>query len=47
MRSHLPQPLRNAMIYQDDLLYACLATHPITRGGDPGQGDVRQALKEN
>lgn len=32
MRRSLPQPSSKAILYQDDLLYACLATHPITPG---------------
>jgi len=32
MHSKLPKPSPSAIIYQDELLYVCLATHPITRG---------------
>ena len=32
MHSKLPKPPPAAIIYQNHLLYACLATYPITRG---------------
>lgn len=32
MRSKLLKPLSKAIIYEDQNLYVCLATHPITRG---------------
>lgn len=32
MRSQLPKPLSRAIIYEDKNLYACLATHPVTKG---------------
>ena len=32
MHSKFPAPSPHAIIYQDELLYACLATYPITRG---------------
>lgn len=32
MNSKLPKPLAKAIIYEDQILYVCLATHPITRG---------------
>jgi len=32
MHTSLPTPNSKAIIYQDDLLYACLARYPITRG---------------
>lgn len=28
----LPRPHKNAIIYEDDKLYACLANYPITKG---------------
>ena len=32
MNSKLPKPLKKAIIYEDQFLYVCLATYPITRG---------------
>ncbi len=32
MHSKLPKPLPKAVLYEDEKLYACLASHPITRG---------------
>lgn len=32
MRTKLPKPAAKAMLYQDEKLYVCLATHPITPG---------------
>lgn len=32
MNSKLPKPKPKAIIYEDEKLYACLATHPVTRG---------------
>ena len=32
MHPKLPKPLPKAMIYEDENLYACLASHPISRG---------------
>jgi diadenosine tetraphosphate (Ap4A) HIT family hydrolase len=32
MHPKLPKPLPGAMLYEDEKLYACLASHPITRG---------------
>lgn len=32
MKSGLPKPCKDAIIYQDDKLYACLASYPVTRG---------------
>lgn len=32
MHSKLPKPLPKGIIYEDQNLYACLATHPITSG---------------
>ena len=32
MNNKLPKPHKNAIIYEDDKLYACLANYPITRG---------------
>ena len=32
MAEILPVPPAEAIIYEDDKLYACLASHPITRG---------------
>ena len=32
MHSKLPKPLPKAIIYEDQILYVCLATYPITRG---------------
>ncbi len=32
MHPKLPKPSPKAMIYEDQFLYACLATHPITKG---------------
>lgn len=32
MHLKLPRPLPKAMVYEDQLLYVCLATHPIARG---------------
>ena len=32
MHLKLPKPLAKAIIYEDQILYVCLATHPITRG---------------
>lgn len=32
MNSALPRPPKKAVIYQDALLYICLASYPITRG---------------
>ncbi|HBH46822.1 MAG: hypothetical protein A2445_03770 [Candidatus Jacksonbacteria bacterium RIFOXYC2_FULL_44_29] len=32
MNSKLPKPSPKAMIYEDQFLYVCLATYPITRG---------------
>jgi len=32
MNSNLPKPNPKAIIYEDDKLYACLTTHPITQG---------------
>jgi len=32
MKVKLPRPFKNAMIYEDEKLYACLANYPITRG---------------
>ena len=32
MKDLLPKPFKNAIIYQDKKLYACLANNPIVRG---------------
>lgn len=32
MHSKLPKPSPEAIIYEDQFLYACLATYPITKG---------------
>lgn len=32
MSNVLPEPKDEAMIYEDEKLYACLATHPISKG---------------
>ncbi len=32
MRSVLPQPFKEAMIYEDSRLYVCLANYPIVKG---------------
>lgn len=32
MKTKLPKPKSGSIIYQDEKLYACLATHPITAG---------------
>ena len=32
MHSKLPKPSPKAIIYEDQILYVCLATHPISRG---------------
>ena len=32
MKSSLPKPFKNAIIYQDEKLYACLANEPIVPG---------------
>ncbi len=32
MKSHFPKPFKNAIIYKDDKLYACLSNSPIIRG---------------
>lgn len=32
MKAALPKPPKEAMIYQDDILYVCLASYPITKG---------------
>ncbi len=32
MKSPLPEPFKNAIIYQDEKLYACLANEPIVPG---------------
>jgi diadenosine tetraphosphate (Ap4A) HIT family hydrolase len=32
MSNFLPKPNKKAMIFQDDKLYVCLASHPITSG---------------
>jgi diadenosine tetraphosphate (Ap4A) HIT family hydrolase len=32
MKNILPKPYKNAIIYQDDKLYACLANNPIVKG---------------
>ncbi len=32
MHPQLPKPLKKSIIYNDEKLYVCLATHPITRG---------------
>lgn len=32
MHSKLQKPLPKAIIHEDQILYVCLATHPITRG---------------
>jgi histidine triad (HIT) family protein len=32
MHTDLPTPPPEAILYEDDKLYACLATYPITRG---------------
>lgn len=32
MKNKLPQPYRNAIIYEDKKLYACLANKPIVQG---------------
>jgi len=32
MHSKLPKPLLEAIIYEDQILYVCLATYPITKG---------------
>jgi len=31
-KSHLPKPFKNAIIFQDDKLYACLANEPLVPG---------------
>ena len=31
MKNYFPKPFKNAIIYQDDKLYACLANKPIIR----------------
>jgi histidine triad (HIT) family protein len=32
MHPKLPKPLPKTILYEDEKLYACLASHPITRG---------------
>lgn len=32
MQSKLPKPYKQAIIYEDDKLYACLANYPIAKG---------------
>jgi len=32
MKAKLPKPFPKAIIYKDEKLYVCLATHPITEG---------------
>ena len=32
MKSKLPKPFKEAMIYEDKKLYSCLANYPITKG---------------
>ena len=32
MHQKLPKPLLKAVIYEDQILYVCLATYPITQG---------------
>src|SRR3990167_3524193 len=32
MHQKLPKPLPKAVIYEDQILYVCLATYPITQG---------------
>lgn len=32
MKTGLPKPLKEAMIYEDKRLYACLANYPVVRG---------------
>jgi diadenosine tetraphosphate (Ap4A) HIT family hydrolase len=32
MYPKLPKPLSKSILYEDEKLYACLASHPITRG---------------
>jgi diadenosine tetraphosphate (Ap4A) HIT family hydrolase len=32
MKNYFPKPFKNAIIYRDDKLYACLANKPIVRG---------------
>lgn len=32
MHPKLPKPLPSAILYEDEKLYACLASYPITRG---------------
>ena len=32
MRSQLPKPHPQSLIYEDDLLYVCLANYPVSRG---------------
>ncbi len=32
MKNNLPKPFKNAIIYEDDKLYACLANKPIISG---------------
>lgn len=32
MKSSLPKPLKKAVFFENSKLYACLATHPITKG---------------
>ncbi len=32
MNTKFPKPHKDAMIYQDNKLYVCLASHPITNG---------------
>lgn len=32
MHNKLPKPYKEAMIYEDDKLYACLANYPVVKG---------------
>jgi len=32
MQTDFPKPDPQAVIYDDDLLYVCLASYPVTRG---------------
>lgn len=32
MKSTLPKPSKESMIYEDEILYVCLAKYPITKG---------------
>lgn len=32
MKNSLPKPIKNSIIYEDDKLYCCLASFPITKG---------------